>query len=110
MKRLLVLFILVVSTATAQAATVTLRWKDNANNEDGFRVYRRVGAVFVLLPVTIPANATSAAGVVFAAGQEECYQIAAFNSAGESDRLEICVDTRAKPPAPPSETSIEVIP
>jgi uncharacterized protein YraI len=62
-------------------ADITLSWKDNANNESGYRVLRNGEAI-----AELPANSTYfAETIALLSGQSAAYQIQAYNSAGESN-------------------------
>lgn len=74
-------------SATAVSETeIQLRWSDNSNNEDGFRIYEKKGSCsgdFVALG-TVSKGTTSELIVGLAPGTTACYKITAFNQAGES--------------------------
>ncbi|MBI5841030.1 MAG: hypothetical protein HZB19_13110 [Chloroflexi bacterium] len=59
----------------------TLYWNDNANNEDGFHIYRG-GALVTTLAANIVSYAVAAVGT---------YGVEAFNAAGASSRIETVV-------------------
>jgi hypothetical protein len=59
---------------------IALNWKDNANNETGYRVYRNNELI-----VEFPANATQFSETInLSAGQSVTYKVVAFNEAGEA--------------------------
>lgn len=64
-----------------------LRWKDNANNEAGYRITRRsmVGNSYTewIDVTTLPANSTELINVGLVAGTTYFYRVAAFNALGE---------------------------
>lgn len=66
------------------AASLTLNWTDNAVNEDGFKVERRLGAsgAFAEVGQTGPDVATFTDNTPDLAVY--CYQVKAFNLAGDS--------------------------
>jgi fibronectin type 3 domain-containing protein len=72
--------------ATITATSVTLAWTDNASNEQGYRIFRKVGSggTFNLL-VSLPANTTSYLDSGLTPGTEYDYHIQAYNVAGFSD-------------------------
>lgn len=70
----------------AYSASPTIHWKDNSNNEQGFRCYRMKTATLPELKVCevgpdIETCNPSEVGV-----QGYCYQCSSFNSLGESGR------------------------
>lgn len=58
--------------------TISLRWKDRSDNEDGFRIYRDGTKV-----TDLPAGSTSYDDLLAAPGSY-AYAVAAFNASGES--------------------------
>jgi Calx-beta domain len=71
-------------TAPAAAAQLTLSWTDNSNNEDGFRIERRIsGGSFAQIAV-VAANVTSFIDSGVTAGTTYCYRVRAYNQAGAS--------------------------
>lgn len=71
--------------APAQAAQFTLRWKDNASNETGFRIERATGSSgsFSLIAST-GANTTSYVDANLPASTTYRYRIRAYNGSGNS--------------------------
>jgi len=65
--------------------SVELTWKDNADNEDGFEIYRRVGltGTYVLVE-TLPADSESYTDTDTQNGTTYHYRVNAFNDAGPS--------------------------
>ena len=64
--------------------TLSLGWADASNNELGFKVERRLsGGTFAQI-ATPGANTTSYTDTGLADGTTYCYQVRAFNAAGES--------------------------
>jgi hypothetical protein len=60
-------------------ADITLRWRDVATNETGYRIYRNGGLV-----AELPADSTSySETITLLSGQSVGYQVAAFNANGE---------------------------
>jgi hypothetical protein len=80
---------------TAQAAQLMLKWADNADNETGFRIERRVeGASEYEWIATIDADVTSYVDTTVAGGKSYCYRVQAYNPSGSSDYSnESCVLT-----------------
>lgn len=81
-----VMLLLLGITATTFAASPTISWTDNSNNETGFRVYRRATASLPEAKVCEVAT-----NVVTCSSSEQgqagyCYQATAFNNLGESPR------------------------
>ena len=69
----------------ANSTTVDVRWIDNANNEDGFRVQRSADAGSTWTTVgTAGPNITSSRDVGLASEQQVCYRVIAFNAGGDS--------------------------
>ncbi len=71
---------------TQSEYTVTLNWIDNANNEDGYRVYYNGGLIATLGP-----NATSFQYAVPSSSAAD-YAVEAFNAAGASERIHVSED------------------
>jgi FtsP/CotA-like multicopper oxidase with cupredoxin domain len=100
-------------TATAQAGPqVSLTWRDNANNESGFKV-ERCSFVTGTTPCTVftqiaapGPNTTTYIDATVTGGNSYLYRVAAFNSAGTSAyaTLGTAVVIQAIPPAPTSFT------
>lgn len=82
-------------TATATAPTnVNLAWTDNANNEDGFRIERKLLSSSYVQIASLPANTTSYADPNVNSGTTYTYKMYSFNSAGSSNyTLEVSVTT-----------------
>jgi uncharacterized protein YxeA len=85
MKILSLLVALLLFASPAWALQAQLSWTDNSNNESGFKVYRSPDgtAPFVQIGSTA-ANVASFSDASAAAGN--CYEVTAFNAAGESAR------------------------
>ncbi len=74
------------AVSVARAASPTISWTDNSNNEAGFRVYRRATTSLPEAKVC-----EVAANIVTCQSSEQgqagyCYQATAFNNLGESTR------------------------
>jgi len=69
----------------ATAAQLTLTWTDNSNNEDGFKIERKLGPGGSFSQIaTAGANSTSYVDSALADGTTYCYQVRAYNSPGDS--------------------------
>jgi glucose/arabinose dehydrogenase len=92
-------------TVGVTTTAVTLSWIDNANNEDGFQILRRVGGTgsFTLL-ANVPANATASPSAVsytdsgLAPGTRYDYRVQSYNLAGPS--IFSVIPTATRTPAP----------
>ena len=75
-----------ISALPALAAQLTLTWTDNASNESGFRVERRLNPAGSYSEIAIPGpNITSYIDTTVVVGQGYCYRVRAHNAAGNSD-------------------------
>jgi subtilisin family serine protease len=75
------------SNLTAEAVSssqINLAWTDNANNETGFKIYRKTGSDPYSVIATVGANATGYQNTGLAASTTYTYKVAAFNDDGES--------------------------
>ena len=72
--------------------TVDIRWLDNSNNEDGFRVYRGTTLVG-----TVGANSARFQDTGLKPGTTYQYAVKAYNQAGESQAA-LCTVTTPAPP------------
>ena len=79
------IFVAVTARTELSAAQITLSWTDNSNNEDGFRVERKIGTAGTFAPlITLAANAGSHVDSNLADATTFCYRLNAFNAAGSS--------------------------
>ena len=85
--------------ATATGRSVTLHWKDNAFNEDVYRLYRDSE----LITDKIAANSVSYTDSRLEPEHEYTYKLTAYNSAGESEPAYITVKTTKDIPRAPSD-------
>lgn len=76
--------------------TVCLSWADNANNEDGFEVFRSDDQLTWQTIVTLTANSTGFDDANLPPGNY-AYQVRAFNAAGQSDPSNIASATVQTP-------------
>ena len=73
------------SLSQLEAADVTLSWSDNSNNENGFEIQRKIGTSGTFMQQAIVGvGVTSYVDTGLAAATTFCYQVRAFNSAGNS--------------------------
>jgi C1A family cysteine protease len=79
---------------TGYCYEVQLRWKDNSNNETGFRIYLRSGTMYFLLD-EVGANVTTYWNTDLPCGQKGwCYFVRSFNQNGNSPASNIsCANT-----------------
>ncbi len=90
---------------------IALSWEDNADNEDGFKVERRLqtepnfSEIASVGPnVTIYTDATVSPATAY------CYRVQAFNRSGDSDYSnEACVTTPAAVPAAPTDLTAAAV-
>jgi hypothetical protein len=88
-KLLIVMFLLwaplQIFASAAQAAQLQLTWTDNSNNEDGFNIFRKTGTSGNYTTIaSVGVNITNYTDSTVSAGTTYCYQMTAFNSAGQS--------------------------
>jgi hypothetical protein len=75
----------VQSSASSPASTLDLSWRDNSNNESGFRVERSSdGSTFAQI-AQLSAGVRSYTNTGLASGMTYYYRVRAFNSAGSSN-------------------------
>ncbi|MFH1011935.1 MAG: fibronectin type III domain-containing protein [bacterium] len=84
--------------AGADTTTISLSWRDNSNNEDGFRVYHWDGVQWTRIGATAT-DSTSYSVTGLWPGGEYGYRVTAFNTVGESD-FSNTVTLRPAPVAP----------
>jgi hypothetical protein len=78
------LILLLPADGKAAVKTFMLSWQDNSSDEDGFRIYRD-GVLIGTIGADITTYSDSASGNE---GQQFCYQVSAFNAAGESAKTD----------------------
>ncbi|MDD5595136.1 MAG: fibronectin type III domain-containing protein, partial [Candidatus Omnitrophica bacterium] len=89
---------------------INLSWKDNANNETGFKIERKTDSTDFSEIRTIEANLTNFEDLGLEGGRKYYYRIRATNSAGDSDYSNIANATTPIPvPAVPQNLSATVI-
>ena len=75
-----------MAATPALAAQLTLTWTDNSSDEWGFRIERRFNPAGSYSEITIvDPNVTSYVDTTVTPGQDYCYRIRAYNSAGTSE-------------------------
>jgi len=84
--RLVCGFLAVLGLASAaDAAQLKLDWTDNSSNEKGFRISRKTGTGGTYAEIAArQSNATSYVDTTVTAGVTYCYQVRAYNDAGDS--------------------------
>ena len=71
--------------ASAFAAQLKLAWADTSNNEDGFKIERKIGTTGTFSQIaSVAANTLSYADANVTAGTTYCYRTSAFNTGGTS--------------------------
>jgi len=83
--------------------TVDIRWLDNSNNEDGFRIYRGTSLV-----ETARANSSGFQDTGLQPGTTYDYAVKAYNQAGESQAA-LCTVTTLAPPTAPSDLAASAV-
>src|SRR2546428_5845093 len=69
----------------SDAAQLSLSWTDMSSNEDGFKIERKTGTAGTYAQIaTVGANVTSYPDPNLTGGTTYCYQVRAFNTAGDS--------------------------
>jgi fibronectin type 3 domain-containing protein len=89
---------------------VILSWIDNANNEEGFLIYRDTRGTGFLLIDTVDVSVSRFEDRSIREDGEFCYFVSAFNVSGESDGTNIsCLEIIGGPPALPTSFDIETL-
>jgi hypothetical protein len=85
LKFLTLLLGLLGTNSLASAAQMTLSWTDSSDNEDGFRIERRIGTSGTYQQLAnVASNTTTYADLNLSNSTTYCYRILAFNSAANS--------------------------
>ena len=82
------IFSLLILVGQAFAAQVTLQWSDNSNDEDGFKIERRLrqDPVDAYAEIgSVGANINTYTDASIQTSTLYCYRVRAFNVAGASD-------------------------
>ena len=90
-----------LSASQGSGADVSLSWTDNSDNEDNFRVERRVGSGAFAVLTTLAANTTSYTDTTSVGGTSYGYRVVAVNSAGDSAASNTASITPSNPTPPP---------
>ena len=96
----LLVFGMVILASEAHSGQLQLTWTDNATNEDGFKIERKNGATGTYAEIaTVGVNVTSYTDSSLLDGTTYCFQLRAYNSAGNSPYTpEACGTTAAAVP------------
>ncbi|UTW46520.1 hypothetical protein KFE80_06510 [bacterium SCSIO 12696] len=91
-----------LSASLGSGNNVALSWVDNSNNEDNFRIERRVGTGAFSTLATVAANTTAFTDTSTAQNTSYSYRVVSLNSAGDSAASNVTnITTPAPiPPAP----------
>lgn len=102
-RRLLLTLLLAPLSSFAASFDANLSWTDNSANEDGFNIYRDGAKIGAVGP-----NVTTYTDTGLAESTQYCYQIGAYNSAGEAKGAQTCGTTGVVvvPPAAPGSPTI----
>jgi len=108
----LIALLLAVSYGEASAGQLTLTWNDNSSNEDGFKIERKEGQTGAYTQIAlVGANVRTYADNGLTDGATYCYQVRAFNSAGDSPYTnEDCNTTSLPDIIPPIISTVSVNP
>jgi hypothetical protein len=106
MKTLLTIIAATLFAITAQAASLTLTWQDNSDNEDGYLIERldNPAAEWVRIAKTVT-NVSTYTDEAVAFGVEYAYRVQAYNEYGYSGYSNeaqgiIVLDLEVTPPPP----------
>ena len=81
----LLVLAMVVLASEAQSGQLQLTWTDNSTNEDGFKIERKTGTTGTYAEIaTVGANVTSYTNSALVDGTTYCFQVRAYNAAGNS--------------------------
>jgi len=85
---------------------VSILWVDNSDNEEGFRVERKLKDKYILI-TTLEPNTTSFQDVGLSPETTYSYRITAYNAVGNSEYSnEITITTKAVPPTAPRDLKV----
>jgi hypothetical protein len=93
--------------SAADAAQLRLDWEDNSSNENGFEVWRKTGTEGTYAQIAVQhSNATSYVDTTVTEGVTYCYQVRAYNAAGESAPTnEACATASATSGSSPTDSA-----
>lgn len=100
--------VIIFWSSTACAATFTLSWTDNSDNEDGFRVERKLGQQGTYAEVGTTAPNINTLVDVTPDQQLYCYRVKSFNAVGDSPPSNEACATAVVPPLSPSTITITI--
>lgn len=97
----IIILVTILWASAAWDATLTLNWVDNSDNEDGFKIDRKLTQTGPWAEIgQVGPNITTFADNV-TDQQLYCYRVKAFNNAGDSPASnEACATTLTTPLAP----------
>jgi len=100
-------FLLIASSLFA-AATMTLTWIDNSNNEDGFKIERKTGQSGAFAEIAQTAADVATYADTVSDNQTYCYRLKAFNAAGDSPYSNEACGTALQTPIAPGTVTITI--
>jgi hypothetical protein len=83
-----------VTKVRAGRTYVSIRWTDNAGDEDGYKVYRGLSSDNYTFVKTLPANTTRYTDPGLARGTTYYYKVCAYNAYGEGCSSEFSARTK----------------
>jgi len=101
-------FLLAASNLFA-AATMTLNWTDNSNNEDGFKIERKTGQTGTFTNLTTTAADVTTYVDTVPDSQTYCYRLLGFNAAGNSPYSNEACGTALQTPTAPGTVTITIV-
>jgi len=89
-------------TATARGQTqIDLKWLDNSDNEEGFEILRKIQGQSYSSLKKVSSNSTGYSDTGLTPGTTYCYQVRAYNAAGNSDLSNESCATTERAVSPP---------